>query len=189
VFPVLEDRNAVYAQLRSLDEGGIRWANPSTHVATSPHLASIRLARRPRRADLLVVTEGMTDALTAADAGYPAVALLGVGLADEATAKTLVERWPDRQLVVAFDAGGPGRSGSRRLVALLAEYGAPGRTSALPLPGGVDDLNDWRQVAGRSFGAQLDRLVATLGPVEQRFGEHPLSAAPRSTRISGLGLT
>jgi DNA primase len=162
---VLEDRNAVYARLRSLGEGGVRWANPSAHVAASPRLASIRLARPPRRPDLLVVTEGITDALTAADAGYPAVALLGVGLAEEVTAKTLLQRWPNRRLVVAFDAGGPGRSGSRRLVALLAEHGAPGLTSALPLPRGVDDLNDWRQVAGRSFGAQLDRAVARSGPV------------------------
>jgi DNA primase len=185
VFPVLEDRNSVYAQLRSLDEGGIRWANPSTHVATSPHLASIRLARRPRRADLLVVTEGMTDALTAADSGYPAVALLGVGLADEVTAKTLVQRWPDRQLVIAFDAGEPGRSGSRRLVALLAEHGAARRTSALLLPRGVDDLNDWRQVAGRSFSAQLDRLVARLGPVEKGVGQ-AVGAPPRPA--TGMGL-
>lgn len=185
VFPVLEDRNAVYAQLRSLDEGGIRWANPSTHVAASPHLASIRLAQRPRRADLLVVTEGMTDALTAADAGYLAVALLGVGLADEATAETLVQRWPDRQLVIAFDAGGAGRSGSRRLVALLAEHGATRRTSALPLPRGVDDLNDWRQVAGRSFGAQLDRVVARLSPVEKGVGS-AVGARPRPA--AGMGL-
>ncbi len=185
VFPVLEDRNAVYAQLRSVDEDGIRWANPSAYVAASPHLASIRLARPPRRADLLVVTEGMTDALTAADAGYPAVALLGVGLADDTTAKTLVERWPDRQLVVAFDAGGPGRSGSRRLVALLAEHGAPGRTSALPLPRGVDDLNDWRQVAGRSFGAQLDRVMARLGPVEKGVGQ---AVGARPKPAAGMGL-
>ncbi len=189
VFPVLEDREAVYAQLRCLDEHKLRWTNPSAHIATSPHLASVRLVGPPRRPDLLVVTEGMTDALTAADAGYPAVALLGVGLVEEVTAKTLVQRWPDQRLVVAFDAGGPGCSGSRRLVTLLAEYGAARRTSALQLPRGVDDLNDWRQVAGGSFSAQLGRVVARLGPVEQRFGERPPSAAPRSTRISDLGLT
>ncbi|MGI8709703.1 MAG: toprim domain-containing protein [Acidimicrobiales bacterium] len=183
VFPVLEHREAVYAQLRCLDEDKLRWTNPSAHIATSPHLASILLAGPPRRPDLLMVTEGMTDALTAADAGYPAVALLGVGLADEAMAKTLAQRWPDRQLVVAFDAGGPGRSGSRRLVALLAEQGAAKRTSALQLPRGVDDLNDWRQVAGRSFGEQLDRVAAKSGPVDKGVGQ-----AFRAGPAAGMGL-
>ncbi len=188
VFPVLQDREAVYAQLRYLDECKLRWANPSAHIATSPHLASIRLAGPAHRPDLLVVTEGMTDALTAADAGYPAVALLGVGLAEQATAKTLLQRWPDQRLVIAFDAGGPGRRGSRRLVALLAKQGAGRRTSTLELPRGVDDLNDWRQLGGRSFAIQLQRTLAKLDPVEQRFGERAPSGASTSTQISGLGL-
>jgi hypothetical protein len=185
VFPVLEDRQAVYAQLRYLDRVSGRWANPSTGIASSPHLASVRLAVPPQRADLLIVTEGMTDALTAADAGYPAVALLGVGLADETTARTLSQRWPEHRLVVAFDAGGAGRSASSRLVALLGEVGAARRTSALELPRGVDDLNDWRQVAGRSFGAQLDHVVARSGPVEKGVGTE-LGARPRPA--VGMGL-
>jgi DNA primase len=185
VFPVLEDGQAVYTQLRYLDDVDGRWANPSTGVASSPHLAPVRLAEAPRRGDLLIVTEGMTDALTAADAGYPAVALLGVGLADKVMAKTLAQRWPEHRLVVAFDAGGAGRSASSRLVALLGEVGAARRTSALELPRGVDDLNDWRQVVGRSFGAQLDHVVARSGPVEKGVGTE-LGARPRPA--VGMGL-
>lgn len=185
VFPVLADSQAAYVQVRYIDAGERRWANPSTLIASSPHLAALRMPGRARHPNVMVITEGMTDALTAADAGYPAIALLGVGLADEAVAKTIVQRWPDHRLVVAFDAGGPGHSGSERLVALLGGLGAAKRTFALGLPDGAEDLNDWRQAAGQRFGAQLDATVGNLDRFAHRFGQR----APTATRNSALGLT
>lgn len=185
VFPVLQDRHAVYAQLRYLRPGQQRWVNPSGQVAPSPHLARVRLAQPPRRPDLLIVTEGMTDALTVADAGCPAVALLGVGLADRRMALTLAQRWPIQHLVVAFDAGNSGRRASAQFVALLAEVGAANRTSVLELPRAVDDLNEWRQVGGCGFRSQLSQALPRPRSVKQELGR----TAPPATPDRGLGLS
>lgn len=207
VFPVLQDDRVVYAQVRYIDPGEHRWANPSARLAPSPHLASVCLAGAARRPDLLLITEGMTDALTAGEAGYQAVALLGVSLVESTMATTLVERWPNQQLVVAFDAGNAGRRGSARLISLLGEAGVVRRPRALELPRGVDDLNEWRQATGHSFRAQLDDAIGRICPVERGrqsrqlhgraattpwveppTGDHPLGRSPRSIGGDGIGL-
>lgn len=185
VFPVLQDRHAVYAQLRYLRPRQQRWVNPSVQVAPSPHLAQVRLAEPPRRPDLLIITEGMTDALTVADAGCPAVALLGVGLADKRMALTVAQRWPVQQLVVAFDAGSSGRRASAQFVGLLAGVGAASRTSVLELPQAVDDLNEWRQVGYGRFRSQLGQALPRLRSLKQELGQ----TAPPPSPARGLGLT
>ncbi|MDP8954589.1 MAG: toprim domain-containing protein, partial [Actinomycetota bacterium] len=178
----------VYAQLRYLRPRQQRWVNPSIQVAPSPHLARVRLAGPARRPDLLIVTEGMTDALTVADAGCPAVALLGVGLADKRMALTVAQRWPTQHLVVAFDAGNSGRRASAQFVELLAEVGAANRTSVLELPLAVDDLNEWRQVGDCDFRSQLSQALPRLRSVKQGLVQTaPL--APPASPVRGLGLT
>ncbi len=179
----------MYAQLRYLHPLQQRWVNPSRHLASSPHLACIRLAEPPRRPALLIVTEGMTDALTAADAGYSAVALLGAGLADATMASTLVQRWPTQHLVIAFDAGSTGRRASSQLIKLLGEAGAARRASALELPEGVDDLNEWCRTADRGFRSELSQRLPRLGPVEQELGLRGPPADPARSLDRGMGLT
>ncbi|HWI04207.1 MAG TPA: hypothetical protein VNT52_10375, partial [Acidimicrobiales bacterium] len=46
----------------------------------------------------VVVSEGIPDALVAAQAGYRAVAVLGAGVPDERAAAALVERFPTERL-------------------------------------------------------------------------------------------
>ncbi len=208
VFPVLEDGRAVYAQLRYLHPRKCRWVNPSARLAPSPHLALTCLAGAARRSDVLIITEGLTDALTAGDAGYPAVALLGVGLVDKTIATTLLKRWPTQHLVVAFDAGSPGRRGSTRLISLISEVDVAHPTSTLDLPAGFDDLNDWRQAAGHSFRTQLDHAIGKIGPVrspldrgqvqpqdnsraslDSRIERWPLARPPSKLGGDGIGLS
>lgn len=184
VFPVLQDRQAVYAQLRYLRPGAYRYANPSAELAPLPRIATMRLADVVRHPDLVLITEGLPDALTAADAGCRAVALLGSGLVDQPVADALVTRWPDRRLVVAFDADAPGARSSVQLTALLEAAGARA-TCALRLPAGTGDLNEWRQSSGDRFADELRLRLDSMRPVEKGLGRPPSARRPP---MAGLGL-
>ena len=187
VFPVLHDRQAVYVQLRYLRPGPCRYANPSAELAPLPRIATVRLADVVRHPDLVVVTEGLPDALTAADAGCRAVALLGSGLVDKAVAEALVARWPDKRLVVAFDADAPGTRSSMQLTALLAAAGVHA-TSTLRLPAGTGDLNEWRQSSGERFPDELRVRLDSMRPVEKRPGRPPRGLRRPPPMAGGLGL-
>ena len=116
---------------------------------------------QPAQADHreVIVTEGVIDALTAAAAGYRAVAVLSAAYPDRAVALALA-RLP-HPLVIAFDADEAGRIGARRLAALLQ---ARQRPSVL-LDLGSGDLND---ALGRSmdWGRELPSMVES-GPLAE----------------------
>jgi DNA primase len=83
------------------------------------------------------VTEGIIDGLSAASAGYRAVAVLSATLGDEMVAAHLAHlRWP---LVLAFDPDEAGVAGAQRLAAYLEARGRP--AASLDLPAGRD-VND-----------------------------------------------
>jgi hypothetical protein len=163
VLPVLgPDGEATYLQSRYLSPNGHKYDNPSAALAGSlPRTAEVRLPGPPADPGLVVVTEGIPDALVAAQAGYRAAAVLGAGVPDERTAAVLVEHFPTERLVVAFDADGPGQAGAERLQELLAERGAGDRVSRLEVPVAAGDLNGWQQLAGPGFGDQLAEAMAT----------------------------
>jgi DNA primase len=84
----------------------------------------------------VLVTEGAIDALSAAAAGYRAVAVLSAAYGDEGVAIALAKL--SHPLVIAFDADDAGRAGADRLAALLdAQQRAP-----VVLYLGAGDLND-----------------------------------------------
>ncbi len=107
----------------------------------------------------MVICEGMTDALSAACAGYTAVAVLGAAQPDRSTADALARRSGSRQLVIGFDADHRGQSGAEALAQLLAERGAGHRVSVLDVPAGYKDLNGWHQFSGRDFRGELTSAV------------------------------
>ncbi len=162
VLPVLgPDGEATYLQSRYLRPNGHKYDNPSAALAGGlPRTAEVRLPRPPADPGLVVVSEGIPDALVAAQAGYRAAAVLGAGVPDERTAAALVQRFPTERLVVAFDADGPGQAGGERLQELLAERGAGDRVSRLQVPAAAGDLNGWQQLAGPGFGEQLAQAIA-----------------------------
>ena len=163
VLPVLgPDGEATYLQSRYISPNGHKYDNPSAALAGGlPRTAEVRLPRPPADPGLVVVSEGIPDALVAAQAGYRAAAVLGAGVPDERTAAALVQRFPTERLVVAFDADGPGQAGAERLQELLAERGAGDRASRLQVPAAAGDLNGWQQMAGPGFGEQLAQAIAT----------------------------
>ncbi|MGH9030666.1 MAG: toprim domain-containing protein [Acidimicrobiia bacterium] len=155
MFPAIERNRPIYAQLRRLrprpDQP--KFLNVSGVLATNPKVARYRPVEA--RSDIVVVTEGPIDALSAAAAGFRAVAVLGAASVDPDVAAQLAAT-PGR-LVLAFDADTAGRTGSERLERMLRDVQRPARS--LSLPEGVNDLNDWLRVEGRSWTVALDASV------------------------------
>jgi DNA primase len=156
VFPVVEHGRAVYAQLRRLrpGPGQPRYLSVASSLAPNPGLAFYEPVAD--RGGPLVVTEGPTDALAAASAGYQAAAVFGVGAAGLNVARLLAAQ--SRPVVIAFDADDAGRAGSARLGALMAEAGAPA-PMVLRVPAHAGDLAGWLASCSdwpRTFQAAVD---------------------------------
>jgi hypothetical protein len=152
VLPVILDGHAVYAQLRVPHPHGDRprYLNPTSDLATNPRLARVRPVdvRHPQ----VVVTEGAIDALSAAAAGYRAVAVLSAAYGDEAVAVALAKL--PHPLIIAFDADDAGRIGADRLASLLEARQRP----PVVLHLGNGDLND-AMLRSNDWPAQLHAAV------------------------------
>lgn len=161
VLPVIEHGRPVYAQLRRLrprpDQS--KYLNVSGSLATNPKVARYRPVEQRR--DSILVTEGPIDALSAAAAGYRAVAVLGATTADATVATHLASM--QGRLVLAFDADPAGTAGTERLVRMLAELQRP--VAVLNLPDGVNDLNDWMRAEGSQWGTSLAAAALPSPPV------------------------
>lgn len=163
----------VYAQLRVLRPRGDqpRYLNPSSGLIENPRLT--RLRPTEIRCRSVLVTEGAIDGLTAASAGYRAVAILGAGYPDRLVAEHLARL--TGPIVLAFDPDPAGALGSDRLASLLAARRRP----ALRLPPGAGDLNDRRMTTAGDWPRRLDELVASAAPA---IGVDP------PTRDRGIGV-
>ena len=93
VFPALDEGGAVrYVQARSLEPGdGPKYFNPAAALAVNPRLAWTATVQACEPG-VMVICEGIPDALTAAQAGYRAVAVLGSHAPDAAVALRLAMR-------------------------------------------------------------------------------------------------
>ncbi len=102
------------------------------------------------------MTEGAIDALSAAAAGYRAVAVLSAAYGDEAVATSLAKL--PHPLVIAFDADDAGRTGAERLAALLDARLHPPAVVDL----GLGDLNDAMRRSNdwpRELGSKVQHAV------------------------------
>jgi DNA primase len=162
VFPILTDGNqAVYLQTRLIKPTTTKYLNPASHlVGGSPRVAAIRTHMVERGSDTtVVVCEGIPDALTAAQAGRRAVAVLGAGYPDQAVARWLVDRYPNQRLVIAFDTDERGRAGDQHLSELLHHHGAGPRVHHLDIPERYGDLNAWQQHRKGLFRQEFSRAL------------------------------
>jgi hypothetical protein len=159
VLAALDPHGApVYAQLRVLRPRGDqpRYLNPSAGLLANPRLTRVRPTEIRRRH--VIVTEGAIDALTAASAGFRAVAILGAGYPDGLVAEHLARL--TGPIILAFDPDPAGNLGSDRLASLLAARQRPARR----LPTGAGDLNDQRTATDGDWPRRLDELVAAAAP-------------------------
>ncbi len=177
VFPVLgDDDKAIYLQARYLRPRNRKYENPASRlVGMSVRLADTRLARPRVDPGVLVVCEGIPDALSAAQAGYRSVAVLGAGLPDEALSAALAERAGTGRLLVAFDGDEAGRVGGERVVALVTKQGLAGRTALLKIPPAWGDLNGWLQGAGDRFDAELSSIISRADDLAANGEPAPLA--------------
>jgi hypothetical protein len=166
VLPVLgPDDRPTYLQARYLRPNGRRYDNPSADLfGSSPRFAETRLASTAKVLDAVLICEGLPDALTASQAGYRAVGVLGAALPDEQLAHRLHERFPQERLVLAFDADDSGQAGQTRLNDLLLHVGAGDRTTCLEVPRRWGDLNGWLQGSWQHFDAELDGALSRSSP-------------------------
>ncbi len=136
VLPAIENGHAVYAQIRvpHPDPDRPRYLNPTSDLATNPRLSRARPVETHHPE--VIVTEGAIDALSAAAAGYRAVAVLSAAYGDAAVAVALAKL--PHPLVLAFDADDAGRAGAERLATLLVAQQHP----PVLLDLGAGDLND-----------------------------------------------
>jgi hypothetical protein len=143
-FPALDpEGNVQYVQARYLEPiGSDKYDNPAGSLGSNPRLAWTRTPDGHTTAGVLLVTEGIPDALTAAGAGYAAVGVLGSQAPDDRVADVLVRHAAstDRLLIAIPDADSAGRAWSLRLTELVAARG--GRLRVIEPPDG-QDLNGW----------------------------------------------
>jgi hypothetical protein len=171
VFPVLDrSGRAVYAQLRPLKPAPAKYLNPDTKAfGASPRLA-VTATPHLDGGPVVLVCEGLPDALTAAGAHYRSAALLGAQSPDEAVAQRIVDEFPTEAIVLALDADPAGVAATNRLEELLAAAGAGRRVWRIQVPDTVAadpkdrDLNRWAIVAGDGFPSQLGSAVEAASP-------------------------
>lgn len=176
VLPVLDPSGrAVYMQARYLepDTTGRKYDNPSSVIAPHPRLAyPVPSGERCR---VLLVCEGLPDALTASQAGYRSVALLGAQTPDESVASRLANYAANHDLSIAI-AADPDPAG-RRLSATLTELLGRQQVDAVSVmpPDGLD-LNAWALVDPTWHQS-----------IDQHLRSSPLVVADR-LEVEGLGL-
>jgi DNA primase len=171
VFPVLHPITgaAVYYQLRSLSPrtaSDVKYLPPRAEIAPNPRLAAVRGLGEPAAPGLLVICEGFPDALTAVQAGLPALAVLGVGHAGRDNAAALAEQisiqHPRRAYAVCFDNDDRAREPAIRLAGHLARTGAT--VARLLPPRARKDLNEWWQADPEAVTRELTGAVKLLLP-------------------------
>ncbi len=159
VLPVRDQTGrAVYYQARLLSPGPDqpKYLNPPNRVATNPLIGWVR-PPRPRPGPL-VICEGVPDAIAAADAGYPAAALIGVAAArNPAVAATLASHLDHHGAIVALDADPAGRAAAAHLTATLT-HGAAGPVGEI-VTYHHSDLAAWRLATGPHWADTLAACV------------------------------
>ena len=147
VFPALDlTGNVRYLQARYLDPGdGPKYDNPAAALGSNPRLAWTQ-TERPLHPGVLALCEGIPDALTAAQAGFTAAAVLGSQAPDQSVAARLAT-YAERQelaIVAVIDSDPAGRAWGQRLSDMLADHGRD-LTVVEPPADGLD-LNAWALV-------------------------------------------
>jgi DNA primase len=143
-FPVLNNAGQIrYVQTRYLEPGdGPKYDNPAAALGHNPRLAWTAPVALPIPG-VLAVCEGIPDALTAAQAGYRSVGVLGSQAPDATVAAKLAYQADNNglDLVAIIDADPAGRHWGQHLQHLLADHEVPLQIVEPPEEG--LDLNTW----------------------------------------------
>ncbi len=184
VYPALDiNGEPIYFQTRYLEAEKrlSKYDNPHGRFAANPRMSWARPVEAPQPDRPLLICEGIPDGLTAAQAGFPSVGILGASIPNASIATRLATSIQDlpslrsRAVVVVFDNDRAGRGGANHFAKLLHETGVPAHTEFPPIPG--TDLGASSQ-ADRSFLDGFSPEPPQTGPEEvavatQSLGLHP----------------
>ncbi len=185
MYPALDPRGDVtYFQARFIEppEGRCKYDNPARRWASNPKLAWTRpAAGLAPSSRVLVVAEGIPDALAAAQAGIPSVGVLGSTYPDRRLAQQITDAADEigiGHIAICFDADEAGKNGSGRLKELLDATGIRNVTEVFPPEG--HDLSEWAATGDAPWLAP-----ATTTRVEQAATDasspHPLAVSSPPT--------
>lgn len=167
IYPALDPSgNVTYFQARFLnpDKAGQKYDNPARLLATNPRLAWAQPVSPQNPNGLLIVTEGIPDALIASSAGMRSVGVLGSAAPNHHVADQLTKAFSrydqhSPSVVICFDADRAGRFGAALLTELLQERGI--RTANVAPPDGMD-ITDWASASSHWTDQLLDTAVARI---------------------------
>jgi DNA primase len=162
----------VFFQARYLDPPPHRgkYDSPSAMYAANPRLAWTTPIQ-PSDNAMVVVCEGIPDALIAAQAGLRAVAVLGTWAADQVAVAELADTATTTgcRLVVCFDGDEPGRTGADRFRRMLDDRAID---AGVVTPPDGHDLSSWAATDTDWFAALTasapSRSIAVASPHDQR---------------------
>ncbi|MEK7423970.1 MAG: toprim domain-containing protein [Actinomycetota bacterium] len=143
-FPAFDPSgNLTYVQARYLnpDQAGRKYDNPAAVMAPHPRLA-FPITTRLRDTASLLVCEGLPDALTAAQAGFAAVALLGAHTPDEGVAARIAAHATNCHLGITLVCD-PDDAGQRVAAVLAPMLQRMGADPTVVSPPCAVDLNAW----------------------------------------------
>jgi DNA primase len=131
------DGTIVYAQARYLDPSGgqPKYDNPAGRLAANPRIGWV-IGPTARSTSVLVVCEGVIDALSTTRAGFASVALLSAAYADQKLARSVSEVAGDRQVLLRLDNDEAGRTASQLLADTFDALNC--RHETVDLPSGHD---------------------------------------------------
>jgi DNA primase len=117
VLPTLAiDGRIIYAQARYIlpRSGQPKYDNPAGRLGTNPRIGWI-VSPTKRSTSVLVVCEGLIDALTTTGAGFASVALLSATYAHQEVARSISDEAGDRKVLLGLDNDVAGRTASQLL--------------------------------------------------------------------------
>ncbi|PID38734.1 MAG: hypothetical protein CSB49_04010 [Proteobacteria bacterium] len=136
-----------------------------------------------RGAEQILITEGITDAISARQAGIPCISPVTTRFRKQDTAKLLKLTRAAARVVICNDAeeSGAGAAGALETASALHVAGRDVRIAVLPRPEGLDkiDVNEFLKAnPPDAFGEVLDQA--------KRYVEHLVEAIPKETPVADL---
>jgi DNA primase len=138
------DGRIVYAQARYLDPSGgqAKYDNPAGRLGTNPRIGWV-IGPTVRSTSVLVVCEGLLDALSTATAGYASVALLSATYADRQIACAIGDEARDRKIILGLDNDTAGRTATELLADAFDALNCRHATLEVQAGHDLNKLREW----------------------------------------------
>ena len=197
VFPYWKHGRVVYFIARATEHTGDEpWeqakykkllTRSDRHAYVSPHVANDTFYNEDcvRGAQEVLITEGVTDCISAMQAGVPCISPVTVRFRKQDHEKLLCLTARARRIIICNDteANGVGEAGAAETARALYDAGRDVRIATIPLPDGKEKIDVNELVATQGPGALRTVLDAGV-----RFPEFLIAAIPSDTPKTELAV-